>query len=152
MTTTIFLFDEVQLNGSHGAGRSIPLRAVDLDRKIVWNKLALLWGSPLIYAFCWIRGGSAYLEIVQSVSGNFRFFLKSFCENAWKMTQKSLSFAKNDQKRCQFREKLPKKVSFLWKITQKCLIFWKIDPKMSYFCEKLPKLSANPKCFWELRY
>merc|ERR1712173_462368 len=66
MTTTICLFDEVYLNGSHGAGRSISLRAAgalvgcrdDLDRKIVWNKLALLQGSPLIYSFCWIRRGS----------------------------------------------------------------------------------------------
>ena len=55
MTTTICLFDEVYLNGSHGAGRSISLRAagavvgcrVDLDREMVWNKLALLQGSPL---------------------------------------------------------------------------------------------------------
>ena len=29
-----------------------------LHCKIVWNKLALLVGSPLIYAFCWIRRGS----------------------------------------------------------------------------------------------
>ena len=41
-----------------GVSLLVPLGAVDLDRKIVWNKLALLWGSPLIYAFCWIRGGS----------------------------------------------------------------------------------------------
>ena len=66
MTTTICLFDEVYLNGSHGAGRSISLRAagalvgcrVDLDRMKVCNKLALLLGSPLIYAFWWIRRGS----------------------------------------------------------------------------------------------
>ena len=75
------------------------------------------------------------LQIVQSVSWNLSHLPKSFCKNAWKMTQKDLSFVKNDQKRCQFREKWPKNVYFFEKWHKNVSFSWKMTQT---FCE--PKM------------
>ena len=81
------------------------------------------------------RGHSPDLQIVQSVSWNLSHLPKSFCKNAWKMTQKDLSFVKNDQKRCQFREKWPKNVYFFEKWPKNVSFSWKMTQT---FCE--PKM------------
>ena len=105
------------------------LRAVDLDRKIVWNKLALLWGSPLILLDQG-RIGAVLLTNSSAEWGNHLHFLGSF--SILKLSSKIANFCHKENCRTKKLGRISPEIHWCYQLQLSYVVWWLVMSRKVY--------------------